>query len=142
MVLILILPNLARSITTWIILLYILKDYGIYLRRTNPGIFSSKGCHLKDKRLNYKTDINLVTICFFLCSKNVADKSSTTYSWSEVDLKFCECMYLYNFESIRTYGVSIFLKLCIQIQWVTKNKSTLLPHTYVNNEFSESCISQ
>ena len=41
---------------------------------------------MKDKNLSYKTNANLKSKRLFLCSRNVAEKSFTSYLWSEVDV--------------------------------------------------------
>ena len=53
-------------------------DFQTLLRGTFREVFQSKGYHLKDTNISYKTNTYLIPKYNFLCSKNVAEKSFTT----------------------------------------------------------------
>ena len=72
----------------------VLRDFQIHLSRTFLDLIWSKGSRLKDHNPYYKTNNNFVSKQNFLCSKIVAEKSFTTYLWSEVDhniVNVCKC---------------------------------------------------
>ena len=49
---------------------------------------------MKDKNLSYMTNANLKPKKHFLCSRSVAKESFTSYLWSEVDVWYCERLYI------------------------------------------------
>ena len=118
--------------------LEILEDFQSHLRGTFLDIFWSKGYPLKDKSLNYKTSADLISKHHFFFSKNVTEESFTTFLLSEVDLYYCERLYVLALKIIQD---EIWFSLSTSFRKVKKLSDSFSSILAERNKHSlESCI--